>query len=1100
MANTLTAIIGADTSGFTKSINEAKSVLHQYTEEAKQASEEIKENASVNDAQVASYQRVVKALEKVESGSMTTSQAQKALAAQLQELKIQWANLSEEAKSSDFGASLSNTLSSVESTLKGLSSQVKQANAEMGGLGTQKELPLKAQLKKLQNELTQLTAQYRAMSDAEKQSASGQELLQKMDAIREKAGTLKDTIGDVSEEIKVMASDTPNLDVFNDLIGISGDALSTYSSILARVTGDEKALKDAIATFMTVQSAANLLTKVTNSLQSSSALMLKTRAIQEGAAATAIKIRAMAENKGTIATGAATVAQKLFNAVAKANPYVLLATAVIGVATALFTFASSSDKATQKEKELQREAEETKKRLEEQKHAAETLGGKTGDLVGSFKVLQAQWKSLKTEAEKKEWIKNNQTAFDALNLSVWNVNDAYDVFVKNAPKVIEALKAIAEAEAYQDLYKDAIKKKEVEWNNRHKSQATGDYYATETGSGHEVGITQDEAIKKNEEWVAAGIKADDVEYEKACGQVTSYYKLAKSGIDKINKYRNDQAVKTNKRLEQGYDATINRYGTLMDAANTKAEAAKAQLNSMGGTGTRPGTNGRAMTGGNSGRNSHRGNSGHSGNGSGNGSGSNGKNGDEVAKGSLQDLENQLADLQKKYKDGVLKITPDDYNKQVEALEAKIKAKRIELGLAVEVEAEEGSLQKLNQQISEKESLLALAIDDDSRAAIQKEIDELTEQKRIIELRLKPVIEEKDLVALQDEVANHQLEVQAKLHQQAITPQGDKVERATTNANNLKEELDFNRSIVASYKDQYKAIQERIKAGGALSANEKQFVSIYEEARKQVLLLSDAYKDAYQNAEQLQIKSTFDKKMYQGIKSTISSISTLNDSVKSINDSWKNLSENWDDMSGLEKVTSAISAIIGTIESALSSYEAINEVIKLFGEISEAAAAKRVASNSAEIASDTALTATESANTATKIANDSMENASEIGKLGVKEAGAIAGATASGASLPFPANLAAIAAGIAAVVAAFSMIAGFASGGIVGGNTTVGDYNLIRANKGEMILANHQQANLFRLLNGGAMNQVAGGEVKFKISGKELVGVLSNYNNKTSKVK
>jgi len=97
------------------------------------------------------------------------------------------------------------------------------------------------------------------------------------------------------------------------------------------------------------------------------------------------------------------------------------------------------------------------------------LGTKSGDLVGSFKVLQAQWKSLKTEADKKEWIKNNQTAFDALNLSVWNVNDAYDVFVKNAPKVIEALKAIAEAEAYQDLYKDAIKKKEVEWNNRHKS-------------------------------------------------------------------------------------------------------------------------------------------------------------------------------------------------------------------------------------------------------------------------------------------------------------------------------------------------------------------------------------------------------------------------------------------------------------------------------------------------------------------------------------------------------------------------------------------------------------------------------------------------------
>ena len=142
------------------------------------------------------------------------------------------------------------------------------------------------------------------------------------------------------------------------------------------------------------------------------------------------------------------MAQKVFNAVAKANPYVLLATAVIGVATALYAFASGSDKATQKEKDLQREAEATKKKLEEQKHASEVLGNKTGDLVGSFMVLQSQWKSLKTEADKKEWIKNNQTAFDNLNLSVWNVNDAYDVFVKNAPKVIAALKAIAEAEAY----------------------------------------------------------------------------------------------------------------------------------------------------------------------------------------------------------------------------------------------------------------------------------------------------------------------------------------------------------------------------------------------------------------------------------------------------------------------------------------------------------------------------------------------------------------------------------------------------------------------------------------------------------------------------
>ena len=85
-----------------------------------------------------------------------------------------------------------------------------------------------------------------------------------------------------------------------------------------------------------------------------------------------------------------------------------------------------------------------------------------------------------------------------------------------------------------------------------------------------------------------------------------------------------------------------------------------------------------------------------------------------------------------------------------------------------------------------------------------------------------------------------------------------------------------------------------------------------------------------------------------------------------------------------------------------------------------------------MASDATLLATESANTATRVANNAVENASNVGKIAVEQGTAIAGATASGASLPFPANLAAIAAGIAAVVAAFSMISGFADGGIVGG--------------------------------------------------------------------
>lgn len=90
----------------------------------------------------------------------------------------------------------------------------------------------------------------------------------------------------------------------------------------------------------------------------------------------------------------------------------------------------------------------------------------------------------------------------------------------------------------------------------------------------------------------------------------------------------------------------------------------------------------------------------------------------------------------------------------------------------------------------------------------------------------------------------------------------------------------------------------------------------------------------------------------------------------------------------------------------------------------------------------------------------------------------------------------------AVIASIkSATQGFASGGIVGGNTTIGDYNLARVNKGEMILNNREQSRLFGILNGngGYGESVGDGNVHFRISGNDLVGVLNNYNRKRSKV-
>lgn len=127
----------------------------------------------------------------------------------------------------------------------------------------------------------------------------------------------------------------------------------------------------------------------------------------------------------------------------------------------------------------------------------------------------------------------------------------------------------------------------------------------------------------------------------------------------------------------------------------------------------------------------------------------------------------------------------------------------------------------------------------------------------------------------------------------------------------------------------------------------------------------------------------------------------------------------------------------------------------------------------------------------------------VALIGAKQSEALASGTASAAALPFPANIAAIASIVATITALFSSFAGsFADGGFIGGQTTLGDLNIARVNKGEMILNNRQGRRLFNLLDGNGFYNTssdAGGNVTFKIHGKELIGVLSNYNKKINKV-
>ena len=120
----------------------------------------------------------------------------------------------------------------------------------------------------------------------------------------------------------------------------------------------------------------------------------------------------------------------------------------------------------------------------------------------------------------------------------------------------------------------------------------------------------------------------------------------------------------------------------------------------------------------------------------------------------------------------------------------------------------------------------------------------------------------------------------------------------------------------------------------------------------------------------------------------------------------------------------------------------------------------------------------------------------VAEKGAQGSLAISKGVAAASGLTPPWNLIMIGTTVAAILAALATQP-FAEGGIVGGTSFKGDKVYARLNSGEMVLNGRQQANLFNMINSGGL--IGGGKVTFEIKGRELVGVLNNYNNKRNKV-
>lgn len=201
---------------------------------------------------------------------------------------------------------------------------------------------LKMELTSLVQQMVFLKSQGEGNSDEYKQMAK-------------RAGELKDAMMDANAEVKAMASDTRALDAVMGAATVASGGLATYVGVTQMLGVDSETAAETQRKLGSAIAIVAGVTTIQNALQKESNLMTGIHILQLKAQDKAEALETATKSKNIVVTKAATVAQKIFNAVAAANPYVLLAIALVTVVGALVAFAAGASRSAKTMTELNKQ-------------------------------------------------------------------------------------------------------------------------------------------------------------------------------------------------------------------------------------------------------------------------------------------------------------------------------------------------------------------------------------------------------------------------------------------------------------------------------------------------------------------------------------------------------------------------------------------------------------------------------------------------------------------------------------------------------------------------------------------------------------------------
>lgn len=300
---------------------------------------------------------------------------------------------------------LADTLSKAEAARSGANDE--QIRATQALREATREATRRVQIEQLQEgsvkrlgmELTELRNEYYNLSEAERMNAEiGGKMLEKIQemdarykAAKESAGQFQDSVGNYGRATEGLGKLADNIDGVNKTtMGMAQTLLG--ANALMNLFGDESEENakraQQLQKFIALLSIAE---QVNNNVLKQGIVQQKAAAVMDGIRAIQIKAKTAAEAASTKGTLSATIAQKAFNVVAMANPYVLLAMAIVGVVAGLVAFASSTESAAEKQKRLNEEQSAYLDGLDlESSRIREASDERVAELERQIKVLEAQ--------------------------------------------------------------------------------------------------------------------------------------------------------------------------------------------------------------------------------------------------------------------------------------------------------------------------------------------------------------------------------------------------------------------------------------------------------------------------------------------------------------------------------------------------------------------------------------------------------------------------------------------------------------------------------------------------------------------------------------